>query len=1115
MAKGGGMNARTKIEIMIAVLLAACLLLGIAVMVLVELNVGTPIFYNGEMANICVRINEVCSANRSILATDTGDYPDYIELYNYGETFNLADFGLANDTDNSRAYTFGDITFEANSYLIIFLDGIEVPFKLSSAGNEYIALVSWDGTVIDKMTTVASGTDQVMLWSNEEYILSDEASPGYPNTEEGARLFREGAEGEMALAINEILTANSSVLPDFEGDFVDIIEIRNTSSAIVSTNGYFISDTFENRARCALPVRTLAPDEIMLIFASGKDLITENGEFHTDFRISKDEEIVLSVGGKHILQTVEVCEENYSQSLINGENGAEYVKMPATPGFENNESGIEALELSRIDENAPLVINELLLSQDGIPFDGKVRDVIEICNVSDKEVTTEGWFISDSEFEPYKFALPIQTLKPNECLLLYAEKGVGDNICGFALSSGESLCLTSPDFRRSEYVPCSSAGSGNSRSRTIENGEAVYTDGEISIGFTNDENGISAYEASIRPAEIEISEVVSSNNKYLPGPYKTYHDFAELHNRSDRDITLDGWYLSDDPEQPRKGSLDGITVPAGGYIVVILSTDGINTPEGYPVINFALNASGETLTLSNGDEIVDFANLPSLGNSTSFGRADGEDGFSVLASPTPNQPNSRRAAETTASPNSSLPQGVYGESITVELEGEGTIYYTLDCSEPTAESAKYTAPLLISQTTVIRCFAIADGKRASALTDMTFIVNEGDTLEAVSIVTTPENLWDYYTGIYADGPNASAEFPHKGANYHKRWERKASVSFFANTDEGFYENCGLRIFGGYSRGESKKSLAVFFRSKYGSSELNYPLFADSELECYESFVLRNTGDIRTACMRDAMLTTMARELLGLDTQCYRPVVLYINGEYWGIYYIREKVNEHYVAGHYNCDADETVIATGNGTDNATYMKLLNYAKTHDLSVAENYAEICTMMDVENYARYLIAEMITANWDNGNIRFFTYEGGKWRWIFFDLDHAFSSGSYNSMVEFFNPRGTGSGDLCSTALQNALIKNSEFKDMFIREIAYQFNNVWNPEVTGEYINKFKAMLENDMAKECERWGYHTLEKWYGSVEVLHKFVEVREGYFLPQLQAYFSLTDEQMKEYGFNI
>ena len=1116
MANKSKMTARTKKEIMIAVLLAACMLLGVAVMVLVEQKVGTPIYYNGEMKNICVRINEICVSNRSIISDDAGEYPDYIELYNYGDSFNLADFGLANDTGNAKVYSFGDITFEANSYLVIFLDGVNVPFRLSSEGNEYIALVAWDGTVIDKAMTVKTLGDEVMLWKNGEFEISSEASPGYENTPEGVAQFHAGSsDGSLSLAINEILTANGSALPDSDGEFCDIIEIRNDSPAIVSTKGYFISDDIKNRARCALPEKELAPGEIMLVFASGKDKIAENGEFHTDFRISDGEEIILSVGSKYVVQKSVYCQNNQSLSRVRGDNGYEYIKMLATPGFENDESGKEALEETRVDKNPSLVISELLLSQDLTSYGGKLRDVIEICNVSENEISTKGWYISDSEEEPYKYALPEKNLAPNECILLFAENGSGENICGFALSSGESVYLTTPEYKRSDFVSCAPAGRGLSRSYRNENGTAVYTDGAISIGFANDPAGIALYESSVRPADIEISEIVSSNTAHLAGPYKTYHDFIELHNRTGNDITLDGYYISDDPEQPRKASLDGLVIKANSYVAIILSSDGINVPLGYTVVPFGINASGETLVLSRGDTIIDCAPTPSLAPNTSFGRANGENGFSVLASVTPEKENSSRATEKTASPQSSLGQGVYGETVTVELKGEGDIFYTLDCTEPNADSTRYTSPITVSSTTVIRCIAIARGKLKSDVADLTFIVNENDSLEAISIVTEPKNLFDYYTGIYETGPRASSVFPYEGANYYNRWEREASVAFFAENDDGFRENCGIRIFGGLSRSLPKKSFALFFRSSYGSDALYYRLFEKSELDCYEALVLRNTGqDYKYSCMRDAMVTTMANDMLGLDVQNCRPVVLYLNGEYWGLYFIREKLNENYVAQHYNCAPEEATVAVANGRTSQAYLDLVDYASKHDLSVKEHYDYVGSLMDIENYIDYIVAEMVISNTDNGNIRFFTYEGGKWRWIMYDVDHAFRSASYDTVADHLDPRGTGSSNMFSTRLINALLKNPEFKQKFLEEIAYQINNVWTSENIDRYVDEFKGMILGDIGKDCTRWN-RNYSNWESSVESLKSFGRNREKYILQYVKSYFSLTDEQMRSYGFRV
>ncbi|MBE6692677.1 MAG: hypothetical protein E7586_05080 [Ruminococcaceae bacterium] len=1112
------MTARTKKEILTAILLICCLLLSATVMMFVENKVGIPSLEDGKIQNINVRINEICASNGSVIATDSGDFPDYIELYNAGDSFNLSSFGLAKDTSNEIVYTFGNIEFKAKSYLIVYLDGVNVPFKLNSNGNEYIALVSKEGNVVDSLTTKATRSNEVMLLDGGEYTLSYDASPGFPNTAEGVEAFRAGdKESKLALSISEILTYNQSVLPDYQGDYCDIIELKNTSSAVISTKGYFISDSLTERNKCPLPEIMLAPGELMLVFASGKNLLTESGEFHTDFKLNEEENVVVSIGSKYFSQKIEKCSPNCSMSLTSNESGeGVFTEMTATPGFPNDDTGAEALEESRIYKDSPLVINEILLSIDETPFDGSVRDVIEIMNISEESVSTKGWFISDSQKDPYSFALPESIIEPNQCLLLYAERSDRENATGFGLSSRDAVYLTAPNFKRSEFISCAEAGSGKSLNRIIDNGESVYVSGEISLGFPNDSEGQKQYASSIRPDELEISEIVSSNKSYLPGPYKTYHDFIELHNRTDKEIDLSEWYLSDDVEEPRKGSLKGVIIPANSYLVIILSSEGVNIPDGYPKLDFALSSSGETVVLSKGDFIVDHAVVPSMGADTSFGRADGQDGFEILESPTPENPNNGKAKAKAVSPTSSLPQGVYKEKeITVELKGEGNIYYTLDATIPSAASSLYTQPLKINSTTVIRCVSVAQGKQISDVADLTFVVNEPDTLETISIISSPDNFFDYYSGIYSTGPNAAPNFPYDGANYYQRWEREATLSFFDKDGGGFSEKCGVRIFGGLSRALEKKSMAFFFRSAYGNGELNYKLFENDSLEVYESLVLRNTGqDWRLSAMRDAMITSLASDYMGLDVQNCRPVAVYLNGKYWGIYFIREKLNEHYVAGHYNVSAEEAEVSFANGKSSTNYKAMVSYASTHDMSVKENYDYICTLMDVENYADYIVAEIIIGNGDNGNIRFFTYEGGKWRWMMYDVDHAFRSASSNSVEGHLNPAGTGASDMFSTALINSLLKNPDFKKMFLEEFAYQLENIWTSEIVNEYIDRFSGMIANDIARDCQRWD-HSYDAWKSSVESLRSFIDQREDYIERYVKSYFSLSDDEMRNYGFTV
>lgn len=1120
---------RFKKEILIALFLVGCLLAGLGILTLIEGAVGRPVYYDGDMKNICVRINEICLSNRSVTADQNGEFSDYIELYNYGESFSLAGFGLANDTGNGVAYTFGEQQFEKGAHLVVFLDGVNVPFKLSTAGNEYIALVAWDGTVICSATTIPCGGDEVMLYSDTGYYVSDTPSPGYANDQAGVEEFKNGIiDDDPAVIISELLIGNGSVLPDFEGEYCDIIELRNISENVVNLAGCYLSDTMENRSRCALPPVDLQPGEYFVVFASGKGLTTESGEYHTSFRISEGEEVILSRNGKYSSVTAEWMGTNVSQLFGTNEQGAVvYVPGQASPGFDNTDTGVEEFALSRMDQNASLVITELMLDSDETCYGGLRQNVIEITNISDSVVCSEGWFISDSDDDPYKYALPSVMLQPGECMLLFARKGTGERVTGFSLSSSETLYLTTPDFKRASSVSCASAGRGKTWQRVADYDggtdsltsavlNVAYISGEPSIGFPNTDEGALKYQSHVRPLEVEISEAVALNTKYLAGPYGTYHDFVELHNLTDSSVTLDGWFISDDPEEPKKASLDGVRISAGGYVVIMLSTDGKNVPSNYKSVAFSLSSAGETLVLSKGDEIVDCMVMPTLGANTAYGRADGRDGFSVLSEPTPRNKNGTPVASASPAPSAVTAQGVYEEpsGILVELSGEGTVYYTLDCTPPTADSAVYTQPISLSKTTVVRCISVCEGKPASEIASFTYVINEGHQLPVVSLVTDPANLWDYYTGIYETGPGADSVFPYVGANYWQPWEKPANISLFAS-DGGFSENCGIKIFGGYSRALAKKSFSCFFRAKYGAGSLDYKLFPDSDLTVYEGLVLRNSGqDWNKAHMRDPMLTSLVSQHTTIDVQKNRATVLYLNGEYWGVYFIREKINENYIAGNHNVSPDTVDLCRASGTTSESYTALIKYVSTHDLSVQENYDYVASLVDVDNYMDYIIAEICMANTDNGNIRFYKIDGDKWRWIMFDVDQSFRYADDKTVAAHLNPNGTGSMDRFPTRLINGLLKNKDFKKKFLERFAWQLENIWDPQVVNAHIDTYVELIGEEMKRDTARWG-REYSVWEDGVQVLRDFIAKREAILVAQVQSYFSLSDSEMIAYGFDI
>ncbi len=1097
----------------IALLLAVCLFVIVGVGLLIDRFRTVTDVIDGEAEDVDILITEICAKNTSIIEDNNGKYSDYIELYNRGGDCNLRGFTVSDGKTTSEP--FGEMPFAAGEYKVIFLGRENTGFSLAAAGGETVYLKNRDGTIAAQVTTVAMEENQVMSWHGAGYELTTRATPGFPNTTEGYTAFTVGEpDDNPSVVISELLVSNRGSLPDASGAFSDVVELHNTTDASISLGGYYLSDRQENRFRYALPSVTLPADGYLVIYCDSTGKMTETGELHASFGLSAGETLFLtSPAGKYTSVSVTDMPDDRSLSLVDGA----YCESAVTLGYSNDAVGELAFQNSRINPEAALVISEVLLSGDGTPYQGAFRDAVEIQNRSQQEVDTAGWYLTDGA-DLLRYALPSCTLAPGECVVVLCDKQSGDWHAGFGLSEGEVLRLTGPDFRHGEPVVCVSAGAGCSLLREESGEEAVYRSGAVSMGFANTEEGQRQYAEAVLPSGLRISEVISGNTKTLRGAYGACCDWVELYNASSESINLSGWYLSDDPDEPRKGALPNETIAPGEYYVVFLSKSTENLLSGYPVMPFGLASAGDLLYLSytDGSQILvaDGTAIPALAVDTSYGRPAGEAGFSILASVTPGASNGAGATPSVM-PTAVTKQGVYEgvASLEVRLDGEGTIYYTTDCSEPTVASSVYQGSIVLTKTTVIRAICCAPGKSASEILDLTYILNEGHTLPVASLVTTPENLWDYYTGIYVEGPNASSEFPYVGANYWQQWEKEATVSLFETDGSGFTSPCGIRIFGAYSRALDMKSLSCFFRSMYGNSSLQYPLFGEEGLDSYEAFIFRNTGqDFNKARMRDPLLTDLLASATDVAVQKNRPVVLYLNGEFWGVYYIREKINENYVAGNYQVAKEEVDLARANGTTSEAYQDLIAYVKSHNLSDQEAYRYVCSQVDIDEYIDYIVAEIYICNTDNGNIKFFKTTEGKWTWIFYDVDQSFRSANFDTVAEHLNKNGTGSMDRFSTALINGLLQNAEFKDKFLRRFAWQIQNVWSPERVNAAIDEYYAAIQPEMKRDCVKWGL-TYENWEENVQALRSFANTRAKYVVSFVKSYFGLSDAEMQSYGF--
>lgn len=1050
-----------------------------------------------------LQFSEVCVKNETIIADNEEKYRDYIEIFNGGTAVNLQGYYLTNG--NVKSAPLGDYPLPAGGYCLLFVDTDLTGFSLGADGGDCIQLMNPEGAIAAQVTTQPMNADQVMLRAETGYMISTEATPGFAGNAAGVAAFRTGTQvEELEIRISEVLTENISACPDERGQFSDVVELYNSSDRAVYLGAYTFSDSTQNRFRYRLPGVTLEAGEYLLLYCDGENYIGENGEIHVNFGLSKGDEICLTDReGKFVICPVEFPSEDISLSL---DDEGIYKPSAVSLGFANDTAGAESYVNLRMEEQAYLVINEVLLSAAEIPYMGEVCDVVEIYNRSQQTVSTEGWYLSDGG-DPYTFKLPETKLAPGEYMVIRCSR----EETGYALSQRDTLCLFTPQYRWASRVDCSQWSAGQSICRTAEN---RYTTGAVSLGYENSAAGAEAYERQ-RLTGLWISEVMTANASYMKGPYGRTTDWVELYNGGAEAIWLGDYTLSTGLEEAGF-SLPQQDLAPGEWIILHLSDKSDRYVANRQYLPLNLSSQGENLYLRKDGFVIDYVNIPSLPSDRAYGRPADGFGFVILQEPTPGSANSC-SAELSAAPTALTAPGTYEVEggVEVVLSGEGTLYYTTNCTTPTTASTPYTGPILLNSTTVLRVMAQEEGKLPSSVIDLTYVINEGHELPVVSLVTEPKNLWDPSTGIYMEGPNADPVFPHPGANYWQPWEKAASVSLYEEDGSGFSANCGLAIFGAYSRALAIKPFSCYFRDSYGDGELQYALFGEEGLNSYESFVLRCGGqDFLKARVRDVLITSLVAEQTNVAVQKYRPVVLYLNGDFWGVYFIREKINENYVAGNYNVAEEDVTLCEANGSDSAEYMELMAYVKSHDLSEQEHYDYVCSQIDVDVYIDYILAEIYVANSDNGNIKFFKTTEGKWTWILYDTDYGFTDSTSNTFISHLNPGGTGNANAYSTALINGLLRNPQFKEKFLRRLAWQIDNIWSVENVNAHIDALQAILQTDMTKDQDRWFRHA-GSWEYHMDLLRSYTQTRNEHIPEFVRSYFKLTTEQLREYGFHV
>ena len=510
----------------------------------------------------------------------------------------------------------------------------------------------------------------------------------------------------------------------------------------------------------------------------------------------------------------------------------------------------------------------------------------------------------------------------------------------------------------------------------------------------------------------------------------------------------------------------------------------------------------------------------------SYGRVEGQNGFFYFTSPTPKSVNGIGVRAVATVPMISDPGGVYNNTNgrAVSFIGEGTIYYTLDGSLPTVDSIKYTGgTITIGKTGVLRAVSVTEGKANSRAATGSYILNENHTLPVLSIAIDPEDMYGDKTGIYVVGEGNDPDAWAGQANYTKDWEKSVHATFFETDGSGFSLDCGIKIAGSGTRAFPKKSFQLKFRGIYGASELNYDIFGTG-VESFQNIKLRCGEDYYRTTFRDELQASLVMEMEGLLAQRYRWFILYIDGEYFGLYAFRDMTDEDYIAKVENADPNDILILEHDGVGDMggykdydkEFLAFVDYCTKNDLSNYEHYRYVTDRIDIESFTKWFIARSYGSDRDFGNCRFYRIgEDGKWKVIFYDCDWGMYY-TYLTRSPFDVLKTNGSYQAFpAIRIMGALLKNPEYKDYFLTEFGKQLREVYNSDNVLEKIEAFDTLLHPEIKRDRERW-YQvdypaTYPRYVELLAELKKFAKEALSYRVQSAKEYFKLTDSQVKQY----
>jgi len=694
---------------------------------------------------------------------------------------------------------------------------------------------------------------------------------------------------------------------------------------------------------------------------------------------------------------------------------------------------------------------------------------------------------------------------------------------------------------------------------------------------------------SISVAAPVINEVQSTNTG-LADPFGQLMDWVEIYNPDGEPVNMQGYYLSDSVSDRVKYQFPNIEIAPGGFLVIWAGSVTDFPLRSGAHATFGISSGGEAIVLTAPDGLTVVDQYPSkaIGAGRSMGRQpDGTGALYFFTTPTQGTANlgGGTPTETLPAPTFSIRGGLLTSGGDLELgtgiEG-GTIHYTTDGSDPTMSSPVYAGipiPLTsrageanrssaiptnrdqffysegwqapdgeVFKINVVRARVFKENYNPSGIATQSYLVDplgaNRYSFPVVSINTHPQGLFSEEEGIYVAGRPGTKE------NYFQDWDRPGFIEFFEKDGTlAFQGDISVELHGNTSVSRPRKSLRITSRLE-GGAPFRHQLFPEKSLTGFSTFLLRNSGnDWGQSMLRDALLTSLATQT-SLDLQRSRPAVVFINGEYWGLHNVRERIDEGYYLRNHGLGESEftqldihqhpeplrpfwPIYDRGNPGAGMVedFEDILNRAGANEFASAGSYDAIAERIDVANYIDYNVHQIFSGNtdWPGNNTRLWRAvtsnrgtganrsHDGRWRWILFDTDfglglnfdyvpgwnaeaavhaqfNALEHATSETKTSFSNPPE-------GTLLLRKLLVNPTVRNQFINRFADLLNTSLSVNRTVSVFEGFEAIYGPGIAEHVSRWRQPS--NWSGDMNRIRTFLEVRPSALRGHIASKFGL------------